>query len=152
MRHLSALTALVSIIMTPVLVQAQKTYYVDDSCKNRPEWQGGWDLAMRNARSTSTRLASSTDNDFERVVKKIFKVDRSDDRFNRIKGSSTSRIIIGLQGLVLTRLKNRLTTFSHGLKCPKKQITSKRSSRQTFASFAIMMKVSVMLNMMMNIS
>lgn len=40
---------------------------------------------MRNAKSASTRLASSTDDDFERAVKKIFKVDRSDDRFKKIK-------------------------------------------------------------------
>ncbi|KAF2689036.1 hypothetical protein K458DRAFT_483895 [Lentithecium fluviatile CBS 122367] len=84
MHPIAAFAALATVLASSLLVQA-KTYYVDDSCTKRDQWKGAWDTAMRNAKRVSTRLGSDTDTDFERVVKILFKIDRSDDRYKKIK-------------------------------------------------------------------
>jgi hypothetical protein len=54
------------------------TYYVDQSCYLKPEFQAYLNEATYMAGRASARLASATDTDFEAVFTRIFKVDKTD--------------------------------------------------------------------------
>ncbi|KAF2815485.1 uncharacterized protein BDZ99DRAFT_495230 [Mytilinidion resinicola] len=70
----------------PLLADAQRTIYVDKTCSDRTDWQVYLDEALNSAKYASARLGNTADTDFEAVVKRIFKVDRSNaDGFKAVK-------------------------------------------------------------------
>jgi len=93
MHSISIFTTLVVIFAIALAAHGAdpKTYYIDKSCKDRPEWASAWKTARNNARSVIQRLGAAADTDFERAVKKLFKVSRADPEFRRIRGQCASR-------------------------------------------------------------
>ncbi|KAF2256201.1 hypothetical protein BU26DRAFT_545590 [Trematosphaeria pertusa] len=71
--------ALVVAFTIPLLVHAQKKYYVDKSCSDRTEWKGAFDLAINNAKRASERLSSPSDTNFQAVVDRLFKKGATND-------------------------------------------------------------------------
>jgi hypothetical protein len=67
------ISALSVAFAVPLLVHAQKKYYIDKSCSDRPEWKDAFDLARNNAKKASERLSSTADTDFQAAVDRLFK-------------------------------------------------------------------------------
>ncbi|KAF2196222.1 hypothetical protein GQ43DRAFT_445316 [Delitschia confertaspora ATCC 74209] len=69
----------------PFLTTAAKTYYVDNSCTEKPGWSTYITETMTMAKRTSERLESKTDTDFEAVFKRLFQTGKSGDDYNYVK-------------------------------------------------------------------
>jgi hypothetical protein len=69
------------------VVRSHETYYTDPSCTTNPHYSKTWSRFMAKVKSAVARLDEPTDTDFERAVKKIFKVARGErERWGRIRG------------------------------------------------------------------
>ena len=70
---------------------AAYTYWVDASCSNRNDWNAYLTEALDMAKKANTRLRRNPDSDYANVFKRVFKVDKTDNKaFDTVTGNSNS--------------------------------------------------------------
>lgn len=89
MRFLLPLSLAVSLLVTFIQAKAI-TYWVDGSCKSRPNWDDYLSEAFSMARKANERLGSDTDFDFAAVFSRLFKFQKADDPASVTKVRSES--------------------------------------------------------------